>query len=83
VAWRGRRGAWRARHDREVRVLATPLDPAGRIRGDVIASSQMFVCSATVLATSRGQGHGIHRRVLEAIFERVLGERLQFSWRSA
>jgi hypothetical protein len=43
----------------------------------------MFVCSATVLATSRGQGHGIHRRVLEAIFERVLGERLQFSWRSA
>ena len=43
VAWRGRRGAWRVRHDREVRVLAIPLDPAGRIRGDVIASGDSLV----------------------------------------
>ena len=43
VAWRGRRGAWRVPHDREVRVLAIPLDPAGRIRGDVIASGQSLV----------------------------------------
>jgi hypothetical protein len=29
--------------DREARVLATPLDPAGRIRGDVIASGDKLV----------------------------------------
>jgi hypothetical protein len=36
-------GAWRVPHDREVRVLATPLDPAGRFRGDVLGSGQVRV----------------------------------------
>jgi hypothetical protein len=71
-------GAWRVPHDREVRVLAIPLDPAGRFRGDVLGSGQVRVLGVRARHLTRpGAGHP--SSCDRASCSRTLGERLQLS----
>jgi hypothetical protein len=56
------RGARRVSRDREARVLAPPLGPAGRIREGVIANREAS-CSATVLSRGPASSGMAHERL--------------------
>jgi hypothetical protein len=66
VVWEDGPGGRRVCADHEVRVFATPLGPAGRIRGDVIDDPRGRCARRPCALASRSRAHGLLRCAIRA-----------------